>query len=221
VPEGTRLFVLLKKPELPDGDLRIARGLPVCGDVDCYPATGPENLLGTNVIVKGGRFIAGPFSFNGEAFKPGSYPLEIYLTADPQTASFEEIRAIGTHLYDSMIQVAQNGAPVQPIQQTQTPTKPQPPKANWRKIEADNGAVFQIDLNSITPWKTGEAQAQIYISQGDIFAPSNLRSILFDCRGHMTDISFGSGMPTIDVPPKSVGGQLATIACAGGKDAKF
>lgn len=39
LPDGTRLLIILKKPWLPDGQQRLARGLPACGD-DCFPADG-------------------------------------------------------------------------------------------------------------------------------------------------------------------------------------
>jgi hypothetical protein len=89
-------------------------------------------------------------------------------------------------------------------------------KAKWQIIKAENGAVYQIDLNSIRALDRGRAEAVIYIVEGDTFNPTNMKRMLFDCRGHMTDISGGNG-PTTYVPPLSVGGQLAAIACDAAK----
>lgn len=89
----------------------------------------------------------------------------------------------------------------------------QAPKPNWRKVEADNGSIIQIDLNSIRPFANGK-EAIIYIDQGtqDI---RNMRRVYFNCQGHMTDIS-GGGMPQAAyVPPRSIGGRLSDIACGG------
>jgi hypothetical protein len=64
LPDGTILLVDLKKPWLPDGQERIARGLPAC-EGDCISAEGPDRLIGATVVVKRGSFSAGPFSFKG------------------------------------------------------------------------------------------------------------------------------------------------------------
>jgi len=70
MPDGTQLFVNIKKPWLPDAQQRIAQGLPACGD-DCSPATTRSNYLsGTIVAVRSGAFVAGPFSFRGQPFRP-------------------------------------------------------------------------------------------------------------------------------------------------------
>jgi hypothetical protein len=93
-------------------------------------------------------------------------------------------------------------------------------KANWKILKADNGAAYEIDLNSIRSFPPpsygapDRAEAVIYIVEGDDFNPMNMKRMLFDCRGHMTDISGGNGMPTMYLPPLSVGAQLSAIACA-------
>jgi hypothetical protein len=87
----------------------------------------------------------------------------------------------------------------------------QPPKPNWHKIEADNGAITQIDLNSIRPFANGR-EAIIYIDQGGSANIANMKRIYFDCRGHMTDISGGMSA-AVYVAPRSVGGRLAAIVC--------
>jgi hypothetical protein len=104
LPDGTQLLVNVKKPWLPDAQQRMARGLAACGE-DCLPATGYDNQIGIVVKIKGGAFAAGPFSFLGQPFRPGVYPVEISLSADRATATVEQIRAIGTVLFTAMIQV--------------------------------------------------------------------------------------------------------------------
>jgi hypothetical protein len=45
---------------------------------------------------------------------------------------------------------------------------------------------------------------------------SNLKRMVFDCRGHMTDVTDTQGagdVPTVYLPPQSIGAKLATIAC--------
>ena len=119
LPDATELFVNVKKPWLPDGAQRVARGLPACGE-DCIPAeAGADHLMGATVTVRNRSFTAGPFSFKGEPFKPGTYPIEISTSADPKTATLEQIRAMGTLLYASTIQVMPAGNLSQaPLQDT-------------------------------------------------------------------------------------------------------
>jgi hypothetical protein len=106
LPDGSTLFINIKKPWLPDGAQRIAQGLAACG-VDCLPATTGTNFLtGEIVVVENGRFTAGPFSFVGKPFQPGTYPIEISPSvADIKTATPEQIQAMGTILFESMIDV--------------------------------------------------------------------------------------------------------------------
>src|ERR1700689_5562687 len=58
LPDGTKVMVTIMKPHLPDGEQRMARGLPAC-DGMCGPA---DTLQKPNVdpVVKNGIFIAGP-----------------------------------------------------------------------------------------------------------------------------------------------------------------
>ena len=52
LPDGTVLFVNVRKPWLPDGAQRVARGIPACGD-DCIPAeVGENHLIGATVTVR-------------------------------------------------------------------------------------------------------------------------------------------------------------------------
>src|SRR5580704_12001817 len=72
-------------------------------------------------------------------------------------------------------------------------------------VEADNGAVYRImDMVHPSP-QYGNAQAQIADPDG------NIMNFVFDCRGHMASFA-GGGMRS--VPPRSVAGRIAQIACA-------
>jgi hypothetical protein len=100
-----------------------------------------------------------------------------------------------------------------------TAAKPEPPKgnqsykANWRRIEADNGAVYAIDMSSISHNPNGSALAAICIVDNNTCLPPNVSRLLFDCHDHYQDLeNFGS--PILIVPPRSVVGQVAALACA-------
>ena len=109
LPDGTELFVNVKKPWLSDGAQRIARGISACGE-DCLSAeAGANHLIGVTVTVRNRSFSAGPFSFKGAPFSPGTYPVEISTSADPKTATPDQIRAIGKLLYASAIRVMPAG----------------------------------------------------------------------------------------------------------------
>ena len=89
------------------------------------------------------------------------------------------------------------------------------PRQNWRVVKADNGAAFDIDLNSITPSGDG-VEAVIYMAQGQPLDLSNLKRMLFDCHGHMTDVTDTQGAgntPAVYLPPQSIGAKLANVAC--------
>jgi hypothetical protein len=107
LPDGTRLLIILKKPWLPDGHQRLARGLPACGD-DCFPADGPGQKGGIVAMIKNGSFVAGPFSFNGKPFRPENYPLEIFVMFDVNKATNDEIRGAGIPIYVTKLQVTPN-----------------------------------------------------------------------------------------------------------------
>jgi hypothetical protein len=159
--------------------------------------------------VRNGSFVAGQFSFNGAPFPPGVYPIEISLSADPETATVEQIRAIGTVVFAATVKVPGHQETYQTTTSTLLPQKA-PPVSNWKTVEADNGAWFAIDMNSITPWSTGGAYAIICAADGNTCPLLNMSRVLFDCRGHYSDIDHGGTMPA---PPRSVIGALAAIAC--------
>ena len=77
-------------------------------------------------------------------------------------------------------------------------------KPNWQSIEADNGAIYQFDLNSIAYFDNGSADMVVYSREGADFKPENLRRLLFDCRGRVQDMaSVGSSQYA---PPRSIAG---------------
>jgi hypothetical protein len=206
VPDGTQLLVNVKKAWLPDGQQRVARGLPACGD-DCFPATAPDHrLIGVTTTVRNGRFTAGPFSFRGRPFAPGIYPLEISISVDPKKATLEEIRAMGTPIHVSTVRI---GNPA--------PAAQAAPNSNWRWIKAANGLSYGIDINSIRQGVNGVAEAIVYIPEGNVPALLNVKRYLFDCRGQFMDMN--SRGPMLPAPSNSVAGEMATVACA--RDTRF
>lgn len=92
-----------------------------------------------------------------------------------------------------------------------------PRKIVWKRFEADNGAVYVMDMNSISHMQTcaGCADATICTVDNNQCIPPNMRAIRFDCRGHYLDIMSGGDLQM--APPRSVIGQMATAACVGAK----
>jgi hypothetical protein len=82
---------------------------------------------------------------------------------------------------------------------------------NWKRLEADNGAAFAIDLNSISRFHNGTAQAVTCVVDNNVCLPPNMSRLWFDCRGHYRDIDRRG--PTTIAPPRSVVGRMAEIAC--------
>ena len=88
-------------------------------------------------------------------------------------------------------------------------------KPNWTKVEAENGQVYDIDLNSIYRFEHA-ATATIYIQEGASFTPLNLRGVLFTCPDFMTILEGSvASQSAVYLPPHSIGRRLADIACAG------
>jgi len=90
LPDGTELRIDIKKPWLPDAQRRLAAGLAACED-NCVPARSEREAAGdpSYTVVKNGRFTEGPFSFPIDAnrlrpFRPGTYPVEIFVRWVPR-----------------------------------------------------------------------------------------------------------------------------------------
>jgi hypothetical protein len=93
--------------------------------------------------------------------------------------------------------------------------------ANWQNIEADNGAAYKIDLNSISHYNNGTADVVVYAVEGPGYNPENMRRLWFDCKGRYKDLTVSVTAPTQYAPPRSIAGKLSEIACAGAKDKRF
>jgi hypothetical protein len=52
--------------------------------------------------------------------------------------------------------------------------------ANWQNIEADNGAAYKVDLNSISHYNNGTADVVVYAVEGAGYNPENMRRLWFD-----------------------------------------
>jgi hypothetical protein len=92
-------------------------------------------------------------------------------------------------------------------------------KQKWHRLEADNGTVLAIDLNSIEHSDNGSANAVVCLVDNDVCTPLNMSRLLFDCHGHYVDIDHGGA--TQIAPPRSVIGQMAALACVGAKDIRL
>lgn len=85
----------------------------------------------------------------------------------------------------------------------------------WQRVEADNGAVFQIDLGLIQKFPNTSATAPVYRDEGGQFNPMNLKRWYFDCKGRF-EVQQDDGLtPWTYAPPRSVAAQISNIVCAG------
>ncbi len=228
-PNGTKLVVILKKPWLPDGAERVARGIPACGE-DCFPASGPDGKSGVTVVVQNGAFEAGPLSFGGKPIAPNVYQLDIYPIFDVNSMTPEEIRTADSRpIYVGQIQIPGTASgesrELSTVQQKLAnrlnDRRPNASKEeyipNWQSIEADNGAVYKVDVNSISRDAEDKvAEVVVYAVEGGEYYPPNLTQLTFDCRGHhfMDLRSFGTWAYA---PPRSIAGKIEVIACFGPK----
>jgi hypothetical protein len=82
-------------------------------------------------------------------------------------------------------------------------------QAAVQTVEADNGSVYRI--TEIRPTGLGSVDAVVYPpgAPGDYIEPMGIH---FDCKGHMK--RFDRMGPMTYVPPHSVAGRIAEIACA-------
>ena len=96
-------------------------------------------------------------------------------------------------------------------------------RPNWRRVEADNGAVIAINMNSIQHNSSGNADASVCVVENDACSPLNMKHWFFDCHGHHFQESLNAGgfSPMVYAPPRSLAGGIVAIACAGAKDMRF
>ena len=85
----------------------------------------------------------------------------------------------------------------------------------FQNVEADNGQVYRVDLNSIRHFNTGFSRVLVCVQQGSACSPS-LVEFYFDCHGRYMDLS---NMRWPYVPSKSVVAQVSKIACGATKAA--
>lgn len=78
-------------------------------------------------------------------------------------------------------------------------------------MEADNGLAFTVDMESVIGNNNGMAAVYEGVRHvTPIYA--GLKRLSFDCAGHMTDLTSETSV-SIDLPPRSVGAQIAKIVC--------
>jgi hypothetical protein len=90
---------------------------------------------------------------------------------------------------------------------------PMPHKPDWQKVEAANGAVFMVDMNSVFGGN-GRAEVLVYAVEGDTYVPDNMKKYFFDCHG-----SYATSDELFNhyAPPRSVVGVISAMACGKAK----
>src|SRR5262245_33767911 len=94
-------------------------------------------------------------------------------------------------------------------------------KPEWKRIEADNGAAYAVDLKSIANFNDGtEMKVCIVDNNACAIMPGTWNPTIFhfDCHGHYIDVYGGGGLRM--APPRSVVGKMAALACVDAKDVK-
>ena len=84
--------------------------------------------------------------------------------------------------------------------------------AQWKTVVADNGSAMKIDLHSVQHGLRGDALAIVISYPAGLNAPGSKTQLHFDCRGGVSDFA-DSFRYTIPVPPRSVLGAVAALAC--------
>jgi hypothetical protein len=208
MPDGTKVLVTVMKPHLPDGQQRMARGLPACEEM-CGPAEVRQKPY-VDPVVRNGIFIAGPFSFADQPLKPDIYPVRI--TIVPEKITDACLDAMNRPVYLGEIRIPGGS------DQEQLPKK----RENWQSINLPpnlEGTMYAYDKNSIALTRDvrgaiSGAEMTVRVIGGDesILGKQVLFSFLCDGSrlfriNHSNPISFESRLPTQE-------GQLANLACA-------
>jgi hypothetical protein len=92
---------------------------------------------------------------------------------------------------------------------------------NWKRFEADNGALYGLDMDHIDLMHFPDgwaADAVICIADNDQCPRQNWRLVRFDCDGHHYMFSTEPGAVMQMAPPRSVIGQILAVACSGAKN---
>lgn len=216
LPDGAKVMVTVMKPHLPDGQQRMARGLPACEGM-CGPAETRQKPY-VDPVVRDGIFTAGPFSFGDQPVKPDTYPVRI--TVVPQTISKERLDAMNRPVYIGEIRMPGNDKLI-PSSGIGNQEQVSGRRENWQSINIPpnlNGTMYAYDKNSITFTRdvrgaVSGAEMAVRVIRGDesILGKQALFSFLCDGSGlfrinHSNLMSLQSGLPTQE-------GQLANIAC--------
>jgi hypothetical protein len=217
LPDGTKVMVQVMKSHLPDGQQRMARGLPAC-DGMCGPAETRQKPY-IDPVVRNGIFIAGPFSFGDRPFKADIYPVRI--TVVPQTISDESLDAMNRPVYIGEIRMPGDDKLI-PTSGSGNQEQPSGKKENWQSINLPpnlDGTMYAYDKNSIALTRDvrgaiSGAEMTVRVIRGDesILGKQVLFSFLCDGSrlfriNYSNPISFESRLPTQE-------GQLANLACA-------
>ena len=84
----------------------------------------------------------------------------------------------------------------------------------WKRIDAENGLVVKIDMNSIERLNTGSVYVVIYsYIPNTRFDPTRLKKLVFDCQGEFSDTQLGVSAGMQMAPPRSLMGDISSIAC--------
>jgi hypothetical protein len=84
----------------------------------------------------------------------------------------------------------------------------------WHKIEADNGAVYQLDLGLIQRFADG-ASSVVYTDEGGVFNPMNMKQWFFNCQGHFSVTLDRGSTPMTYAAPRSVAARISNLVCVG------
>jgi hypothetical protein len=93
------------------------------------------------------------------------------------------------------------------------------PAQKWKRVEADNGAAYAIDMNSISrsgPDVAGRTQADavVCVVENDACDIMNMRRWIFYCsQNHVMELTDAGFTPSVYVPPLSIGRRVLDIAC--------
>jgi hypothetical protein len=224
LPSGTQLSFYVKKPWLPDAQQRLARGQAACED-NCIPAVGPD-MKAPRAIVSDSSFAVGLLSFGSNPFTAGIYSLEISIVPDWNKLPPGAIMKSLTPIYISKIKISGDKAeelrsPSPQKKMTEVIEDCQRPRRNtrnwteaeqrlyqhrgcWHKVEADNGASYQIDLGLIEDFGSG-ATTSVYNDEGGPFNMMNLKRWYFTCTGYFSILHDRGIGPSIYAPPLNRG----------------
>lgn len=95
-----------------------------------------------------------------------------------------------------------------------------PQAPNWRDVEAANGAIYKVNMNSISPDADGSTEVIVYAADGSTFNPDNLRRLWFTCKAHYRDLTVVGIGPLQYAPPRSIAGRIGEIACSAADEAR-